>query len=68
MDTETLYRLFLCKRVCTSLNDGRALCGVISEIGLSAVMNNNPPERLPVSAKIDGINVFINNFNQIELI
>ena len=68
MDTETLSRLFLYKRVCISLDDGKALCGFISEMGLSAVINNNPPERLPVSVKINGINVVINNINQIELL
>lgn len=68
MDTETLSRLFLYKRVCVSLDDERTLCGVISEIGLSAVINNNPPTRLPVSVKINGINITISNFNQIELL
>lgn len=56
------------KKVSVSLNDGNTINGIVVEIGLSANLNVDLCERLPVSLKVDDANISLTNIEQIEIV
>lgn len=68
MDAHTFSKDFFQKKVSVSRNDGNTINGIVVEFGLSANLNVDLCERLPVSLKVDDTNISLTNIEQIEIV
>ena len=68
MDTNAFSKLFFNKNVSVYLENGQIVNGIVIEFGLSANLNVDSCERLPVSLKVGNTNVSLTNIEQIEII
>lgn len=68
MNVQMFSKAFLSKKVSVLLNDGKTINGTVVEIGLSANLNVDSYEQLPVSLKVDNTNMFLTNIEQIEIV